>query len=156
MDALEGFEEGVVQDVTLQHLHDLDEPWLTEGLISENVPSAELMRELRRRFPLARFVASSNTARVSSKLFTKGDVVLYRDAGAVQLGEVFFFARTDDLSWVCISAWDRMMTPNDSTWTRTYRKCERPRVLPLATLLTPVAYLDTPKSVTVLVPCMYR
>ena len=128
--------------MTLQHLSDLRKPWLVNNcLINESPPSATLMRELRGRYRDARFIASSNSARVNHMVFTKGDVALVRNGGVVCAGEIYFFARVDAQSLVCVSLWDRVPTANDTMWTRTYRKRDDPQIAPLTALLSPVVYL---------------
>ena len=153
---LDSFEQGVVEEITLQHLQDLREPWLTGGLVHEVQPSSKLMRELRCKYPQARFIASSRTARVNHMLFTVGDVALCRTNGVQSAGEIFVFARIDDESVVCVSLWQRTPTANDTTWTHTYRKDDRPQILPLTTLLAPVTYLANSTTATLLIPCMFR
>jgi hypothetical protein len=153
----ESFEAGVVEEVTLQHLTDLREPWLVNDcLVDEIPPAAKLMRELRGRYRDARFISSSNSARVNHMLFTKGDVALVRNGGVERAGEIYFFARVDSQNLVCVSFWDRAPTRNDTMWTRTYRKRDRPQILPLTTLLCPVLYLDNLSGATLLIPYMFR
>ena len=154
---LTSFEKGLVEEVTLQHLGDLRKPWLVNNcLVNEVAPSAKLMRELRGRYRDARFISSSNSARVDHKVFTKGDVVLVRNGGVLCAGEIYFFARVDADSLVCVSLWDRVPTANDTLWTRTYRKRDDPQIVPLTALASPVVYLSSSSGATLLVPFMFR
>ena len=154
---LQSFEKGLVEEVTLQHLNDLRQPWLVNNcLVNESVPSAKLMRELRGRYRDARFIASSNSARVNHMVFTKGDVALVRNGGVVCAGEIYFFARVDAQSLVCVSLWDRVPTANDTMWTRTYRKRDDPQIVPLTALVSPVVYLNSSSGATLLIPYMFR
>ena len=154
---LESFERGLVEEVTLQHLSDLRKPWLVNNcLVNESVPSAKLMRELRGRYRVTRFISSSNYARVNHMVFTKGDVALVRNGGVVCAGEIYFFARVDAQSLVCVSLWDRVPTANDTMWTRTYRKRDDPQIVPLTALVSPVVYLSSSSGATLLIPYMFR
>ena len=140
----------------MQHLGDLREPWLTPGLVDTHVPPARLMRKLRGKYPQARFIASSRTARVSDRLFTNGDVALCRVDGVQSAGEIYFFALIDDDAVVCVSLWQRAPTANDSALTHNYRKVDRPQIFPLAILLSPVLYMETETTATLLIPYMFR
>jgi hypothetical protein len=150
------FERCLIKELVVQHLEDLNEPWLDAGLVSPKCPPAGLLQELRRRYPIARYIASSREARVGDVRFTVGDLALFQQDGVLAVGEIYFMAQADAVEIVCVSVYARIPTPSDTTWCRTYRRCDEPQVFSLSALLAPLTYMPDDAYVVVSMPCHFR
>ena len=72
------YERGVIEDVTLEHLRRLQEPWNMAGLCAATGATEDIAELVRSKFPTAVRITTAVSSRTRFGLeFYRGDVVLY-------------------------------------------------------------------------------
>ena len=156
---LNSFETGLVEELTLHHLHQLNEASFSDTYLEQEVkPKPAMDTALRAVFSHAQQITCSRAAVVRGGHITAGDVALAYDGSSRVVGQVWFHASIDGVAMTCLSTWDMVPTPKDSRMCATYRKLDRPRFMELNTLATSLTYAEnsTGGCVTILWPPAIR
>ena len=152
------YERSLLEECTLAHLTELQEPLLKPFLQDPRIADARLVSALREGgFPAADSVLSARSVRVHSRLVVKGDVVLYCGGGLranVQAGEVYFHASIGGECITCLSNWP--VNGETEHWKKVV-VADQPCTVPSAWLLQSVIFspASVGKKATVLMPCVF-
>lgn len=140
--SLKGFEAGLVEEVTLHHLHDLGGPWLKVGLLEPSVPKGNLLKAMVALRPKAQEILASRRVAVRGTTFCVGDVVLARSPeGEEFVGDLWLNVSLDGEHMSCVSSWDRL-DAGGALHSRSYRKRESPTMLSTSQLVAPLTCLS--------------
>ena len=153
------YEAGLVQECTLQHLHDMKSQWIASGLHDPIRPRKQWLEAMIALHPTAVNIMTSRVITVAHSTFTAGDVVLVHVNDALCVGEVWFHVSIDGNVQTCVSLWEPVPASASATaWVKTYRKRERPLMLESSHLREALVYLESARgeSVSVLIPPAYR
>ena len=127
-------EKGLMEEITLQHLHDLHMP-KSEVLLNphkaDKAHATAVQRALRQEDSE---VLVSNTATCFDKRVTSQDVVLFEWHGSLVAGKVYFHAAVDGVAWTCVSPWGA--TDREDKW----RVLDQPRMIRTASITESVIY----------------
>ena len=151
------FDRGVLEEVTLQHFHDLERP-LTSSWLRDAHPAPPKLRAALAVDGHAfenDTVLTARVAMVRSRAVTMGDVVLFDVGGQLGVAEVYFHACINGNVHSCISPWTLM---EDGTHVAKYRVVDNPRLVSTSILRDSCIHsVATAGSVSqVLVPPLYR
>ena len=155
-----GLERGLMEDLTLQQLHDLrsaipfkattlQDPHLATPAVRQAVVDAL-------RSPGKGDVMVSCRAWVRCKTVVSGDVALFQSHGrspdsSPNVGEVYWHAAVDGDEWSCLAVWEPLGPGK-------YRKTQDARLVPTAALVESVIFSSAPVGgvSTVLIPDAVR
>jgi len=140
---LNGFERGVIEEVTCQHLYDLRAELLTCGLRAPRDPTRSQSEALIANFPDAlSFQVAAACSLLTGAAANVGDVVAYRRGDdSIAVGELLTIARihqadaVDDIT--CISTWQPAAAAT-SLYYRNYVMGDNPEFIPLDYILAPM------------------
>jgi len=140
-------EQGLLEEVTLQQLHDMADTETSESVSLGHQVQAkpEVVSSLNVMVPMlcapGADVKTAREARIKYKRVMSGDVVLYRNAGQIVAGEVWCHVRINENIWTCLAPWE-VLTRERLTWKCVVR-CEpvlvRTANVIAPTIFTPVA-----------------
>ena len=139
---LTGFERGVIEEITLQHLFDLQSDLVRTGLHEPREPRRLESEALFSSFPDASSFKVSTTCSLSNGSVAKvGDAVAFRYGNAFAVGElwtIFHIARIDGTSddAVCITMWRPM--PTASRCYKNFTMDEQPTFVLVDHVLAPL------------------
>jgi hypothetical protein len=153
------YERGLLEDVTLHHIHELATLQLEDSLVGASAPHSTLLEAMRAFRPLAREIQSASRIRVNGLNVAARDVVLASVDGALTVGELWYCVSLDSDVLCCISLWERVTScMGDHSSTRAFRPCERPTMLSASHVLAPVAFVANRAGdlITVIVPPFFR
>ena len=157
---LTSFEKGVIQELTLQHIHDLKEKvsWDATRIIDPVAPKKAMLKALVAAFPNAVAVKVSKEAVASGSPVQAGDLVLVDAMGTRRAGELWFHASIDGALYSCVSLWETAAGAADCGSVKTYRKRDQPTLLELPALLVSLIHMvnDAGDCVTAILPPKYR
>jgi hypothetical protein len=143
-------EKGIIEEITMHHLHALDESSPSQGLVSPVAAPAKLDAFMRVHQPEAGTVRSANAFLRSGCTFSREDVVAMMTSQGLVVGEVCFFASVDDEVWVCISVWEHQGATSDRS--ARYRVQADPRLFDASCLREALIYSRALDEVTVIWP----
>ena len=140
---LSGFERGVIEEVTCQHLYDLQAELLTCCLRAPHDPTRSQREALIASFPDAlSFQVAAACSLLTGAVANVGDVVAYRRGDdSIAVGELLTIARihqadaVDDIT--CISTWQPAAAAT-SLYYRNYVMGDNPEFIPLDYILAPM------------------
>ena len=145
------YERGVIEDVTLEHLHRLQEPWNMAGLCAATDATEEIAELVRSKFPAAVRITTSVSSRTRFGLEVyRGDVVLYGKGFA---GRVWYNLDVDGAVFVAVAKWQRTHA-REHSWQ--YAMAEEVVMVPLAAVKATVVRNGTGHVSTVLPPLHMR
>ena len=152
---LNNWEKGLIEQVTVDHLHALEDPILKETLLEPTVPRKNMLDELRgSRAPRPKSVLVSRTlCATTGETITVGDVALLRGGGLCKVLNHIMF---DGEVLSSVSLWAAAPCASDTRYCRRYKIQERHERVPSSHLLTSVIYLDVGEYVTALIPAPFR
>ena len=157
---LQNFDRGVMEDLTVQHLHDVSyKVWGENRLINEVEPGRKVRAALEKLYPYAGVIRLAAKAECAYITMVSGDVVLARINDAVVAGELWFFANIDGWLSACLSVWEQMpCTLASEAQARSFRKRDNPMIADCDVLEAPVAYFASSDAtrMTVSMPVKYR
>ena len=96
------FDKGVLQDMTCQHLFDLEEPLLRESLRDPVPAPARMVNAIKDALVCTADVFTSKSFVVNHRTVCKGDLALLADG---QVAEIWFHVRVAGFCWACVSKW---------------------------------------------------
>ena len=152
------FEGGCIEEITLQHLHDMQNNWLVDGLLNPTVPKAYLLQSMHALFGDHVEVLTARVVHVSNRDFYAGDYAFARtgDDGA-QLVHMEFHVSLDSVPHTCVSLFALAPCANDSTWCRRFKKRDAsPKMVASKNLITSVTYLERGDCISAIVPALVR
>ena len=136
------FDRALMEEVTLQHLYELQEP-LSAVLCNPLAPSRTLLKALRDHFGediCADDVKSSRAVVEKSRKICKGDVVAFARSGSVHFAEVYFFVQVRGRVLSCLSPWPLVEASGSSVRCRVV---DNPEMVALDTLLESCIFSPT-------------
>ena len=104
-----GFDKGLVEESTLQHIHDLKDPLIRPDLLEPRPAGNKLRSALSSAMTLhyGATVLTAKSAYIHSRVVSMGDTVsFYRDDGCIGFGLLYFLARVNDDLIGCIADWE--------------------------------------------------
>jgi len=143
-------EKGILEEITLQHLQDLELSMTKHGLQGPVDAPPKLTAFLHQQFPGEHPVLSASSMVQEGRTFSKGDVVQVCVEGSEAVGEIIFLASAGAHLRVCISLWE----PVASTGERStqYRVRSNPLVVDAAYLQEVLIYSRAADNATVILP----
>ena len=157
--SLLSYERGLMEDVTLHHIHELAELQLEDSLVGASAACSKLLEAMRAFRPLARDVQSASRMRVNGLHAGVRDVVLAMVDGVLAVGELWYCVSLDKDVLCCISLWERVAAcTEEHCSTRVFRPRERPAMLAASQVLAPAVFVANRAGdlVTVIVPPFLR
>jgi len=140
----QGFDCGVMEETTVQHLHDLKLHAVTDvDLLGPKPASRKLQQAIVEALPVpptAQIIAS-RSVHVNCRAVYVGDVVALSIAGSVQFGKVWFHAKIDGVLVSGISLWEIV------SFDLTLARClvhDRPEIVPTAAIVEPCVFFKAP------------
>ena len=139
---LRGFERGVIEEITLQHLYDLQSDLVKEGLHAPREPKRSQRDALLDSFPDARSIkVASSCSLANGAVAHHGDAVAFRCDDHLAVGEllaIFRIERIDGTSddAVCINKWRPLGTT--SRYYKNFAMCDQTTFGLLTCLLAPL------------------
>ena len=164
---LAGYEQGIMEDVALQQLHDIDHhDWRKEGLLKPRDASAKLCKVAQDLVAMR----DSDSVRTSAQLvargctISKGDICIVAmqahwpcDArcplGGWACGEVWFHFEVDRQAYSCISVWKHLRSADRSAQ---FVERDAAYAVKASELMAPVICCRAQTCCTILVPPSYR
>ena len=111
------FENGIIEELTLEKMHALSNRWYKLGLIDEVDPRKNLMSAMREFRPEANEIKSARVVRThAGNKICIGDIAFATVDGSKCLVEVWWHARADMELVSCVSVWEKQV----SVHTRNY------------------------------------
>ena len=103
----EGFDKGVIEDVTYEHLRNLDRPFFRTALRDERPASPAMVSALMdaQAFPPVCTITTGVQLTANGRQVSLRDVVLYCCEGTWRVGQVYFHCCGDGIFKSCISEW---------------------------------------------------
>ena len=151
-----GFETGCMEEVTLQHLHNMSTPWLNDGLVEPHAPCRNLAGLMSTYYGDAT-VTTARITRANGRQYCAGDYAYARLEGRMTLVLMEFHVSVDGLARTCAYLFKDAPSPDDTQWCKTYvRLAHGFRVFPSDCLVAPVTYLKDGDCVAALVPACVR
>eukprot|EP00959_Pyramimonas_sp_CCMP1952_P340786 7137964-Pyramimonas_sp.AAC.1 len=101
------YEKGLLTDITIHHLFELDDLAVVEsGLEDPRPASPKMLAALSGHlFVDPADVQTSRKAFVRCRAVCMGDIVAFVSGGAITFGEVFFHCKVSGHLWSCIGCW---------------------------------------------------
>ena len=153
------FERGIMEELTLEHLADLEKEWMSPGLVEPRKPESALLREFQNVAGCEfQQVMCSRKARVChGSLVYTGDVAWASVDGDRCLVEVKSHFEADGHHMTMVCVWDSSPQPSDSAWAATFRKVDQCMAVPTDCLIASAIFLQGQADhVTALVPPFFR
>ena len=149
-----GFERGLLEELTLEHLFLLGKPWWRYGLQDPICKcKKKLLACLKNLYPDATDFKTSRSIRVNTaSVVSAGDVAFATVDGVRTLVEVWWLARHDNHEVACVSPWEPVSSHVQVPNTATYSKVSRPKMISGDALLVSAFYWDQGDTVVALVP----
>lgn len=151
------YEIGLIEEMTICKLVDLQRHWMALGLVSEAAPRGKILDCLRDLYS-----AEIDSIKVSRRLqtlrglVTVDDVVFFRDVHAhLCCGEVLLHFTRADETYSIVSVWEPAPVDLNGHVLR-FKTTGDPRVLVSSCIEQPLVYSRAADYVTVLVPPLYR
>ena len=156
------FERGLIEDITLQHLHDMRRPWWKGALEHPSEPTHSMRDAILAQIPTA---VSVKVAREGS-LTTIGsvhvnDVVSCVANGMHKVGELWILASVThsdgrDEELACVSIWEGL--GGGTPYYRDFKKCDAPVFLPVTAISGTCIYCvsDNGQVASCLIPAPLR
>ena len=151
-----GFESGCLEEVTLQHLHDMQEPWIAVGLVNAHPPTKRLAESMSDLYGPYANVLQSRSTRVNNRVFIAGDIAAVRIDGHTEVGQMHFHVAIDGVPKTCVTIFAAAPRPSDSDWSRTYQRTHDVVIIDSACLVASLTYLESAGHVAVLMPASVR
>ena len=169
--AQKGYEKGLIEEVTCDHLNSLDDdthdPFMSEGLLP---PVSTAPRKLQRALrDLVDYepeeVRTAARMRVGNCTVSKGDVVAVKDASAIVgwtastsrrgfgCAEVWFNVCCDGVRLTCVAPW--AVKAEGEKWAK-LSMSDEPLLLRSSELLSPLIFMKSSSSCLVLIPLHLR
>jgi hypothetical protein len=147
------YERGMIEEITLQQIHELDKIELSvTRLVNPRDDNDKVRRALLALFPTGTHLLSASTAVVDCVEVHSGDVVLLEDG---RIGEVWFHGSVTGLLVSCVSVWAES---SSSRYSKTMVKSDDPCVVSLVDIQT--CLMSTVNTAgtraTVLIPPAFR
>ena len=128
--AKQSFERGLIEELTLEHLHALERPWWFDGLQQPlHTPKPNLRRALEAQWPdAAEHVTSASFRNELGCVIHSGDLAFVECGTATSLCEVWWMASVDRHCVACVSIWTRIADDaiGNAVNAATYRKVDSP------------------------------
>jgi hypothetical protein len=106
----QGYERCLVEQVTMQHLYDIQDMGFGAGccMAEPRIAKKDITFAMRHWLGcLNSDVYTSSTIKVRCRSVAAGDIVIYELPGkSLGVAEVFFHARVDDVCYTCFSPWN--------------------------------------------------
>ena len=109
---LRGFERGLLEDLTLSHMHAMSQPWCEDGLVDATPPSKKFAQSLADQFNLIGDLFTSRVARVAhGGLVHAGDYAIAMIGGQRCFAEVLFHVRVGEVGrcMSCLCLWEQAL-----------------------------------------------
>ena len=152
------FERGLMEELTLDHLNQLEHSWWILGLqepIQE--PKPRLLRELRAKYPAANDFATSSSVRVpNGSIVHGGDKAFVLHERQLVLVEVLWVASYDNNLIACVDLWDEIAGDAASERGRavTFKKMQRSIILDCGQFVSAATTWDQGEFVVALLPAL--
>ena len=143
-------EKGIVEEITLQHLQDLDGSFVRHGLLCPAAAPAKLVALMETLAPGAGRLMAARQMAQGGCTFSKDDVALLHLDGAPAVGEIWFLASADDKLFACVSLWEAAGAASERA--ARYRVSSSPRVVDAGCLQEPLIYSRSADLATVILP----
>jgi hypothetical protein len=135
------FAKGLLEDVTLQHLYDLEQPPSPTELLEPRPANNKLLEVVRGQFRHVEgdSVLTGRVVKVHSRSVCMGDVVVYSNGPTlpIGIGEVWFHVQVGGQLMSCVSAWEMVALQPTSAKCRVR---EAPRFVESSSLLESAIY----------------
>ena len=148
------FEIGLMEELTLEHLHSMQTDWYSDGLLNPVKPRAKLLESLRESFPQATEFLTARQVRVChGGLISAGDVAFAVIKGERLLVEVWWHASVDGQCVSCISPWIRVDDAlAASAHVVSFRKQDAPQTVHSNILVSPATHFADGDLVSAIMP----
>ena len=150
------FESGCIEEITLQHLHDMKNDWLVEGLLDPTEPRAYLLASMREMFGAAATVLTAGKVRANCRQFCAGDYAFARVGGELVLVRMEFHVSIDTIARTCVALFTSAPGANDNEWCRTYKSADNAKMIASSALVASVTYLERGSSICAIIPAIVR
>ena len=153
------FERGLIEEVTLEHLHQMESHWCRHGLVQPTQPKGNLKKSVHAAHPAATSILVSSKARgAKGSVVHAGDLAYCVVLGRVSLVEVWYHAEVDGQQVSCVSVWPHVPSPScRSDEVSCHRRVDNPQLVPVECLVASVIFLQGDSDlVSVLMPPALR
>ena len=153
-----GFELGLIENLTVEHINGLNSNWCDLGLLDGVRPSKALQRLLQELIPGAVELLTSKQCRVAhGNIVSAGDMAFAILGGGPVLVEVEFHVCADGDQRTCVHVLASAPCANDArTGTRTFRYARNPSMIPSDWLLASAMFYCTGDMITAVLPACMR
>ena len=152
------FEAGCIEEVTLQHLFDLQGPWLKAGLLHAHAPHKALKLAMESMFGNTE-IQTSRDVRANGKVFVAGDYAYANVRGEPRLGLMAFHISVGDADPLTLTAFElceHAPCATDNLWCKTYKNTFQSCMLDSNDLIASVSHIINNGLLSVLVPASVR
>ena len=147
----QSYEHGILCDVTLRHLHELESSWNKPCMDTTHPVTADVAEALRCAFPNAQGISEGAFCRPSKGIqIFRGDTVLTSCGKGVRVCYIF------DIDGAVHVGGIRMDLISTSIHTRSYRLTDAVVLVSLKDVLTTVVQRTSGTEMTILVPVAFR
>ena len=98
-------EKGIVEEMTVQHLHDLKKPLVHCNIESPYIANESIQDALRKCLGVSAVCTTGKACKVHCRDISVGDVVLFEECGVICVAEVLWFASDGIRYWTCLAPW---------------------------------------------------
>ena len=104
------YEHGLLEQLTVQHLHDLGTPWVGAFSQETHYPSKRQQKDLQAAIgPSLDNVKVSSSCRIKGKLICANDVVRYTSKGLLAIGQIeYFIVASNGAEYARLAPWEVM------------------------------------------------
>ena len=149
-----GYEKGLMEEITLQHLHNW-RAWRIASLKNAHALPKTMEMQLEELFPNAdSILVSVEYVSLSGMKFHRGDVAILGHKHERVCGEIWYHFDVDGVLWSCLSIWPLVRLDGDRY--ATHSVCDNPRCVPASDLLDLVTFRKSGRTATVILPLAYR
>ena len=150
------FERGLMEELTLEHLHQLKHPWWFGGLQEPlRKPYKKMQACLQELYPSAsEFLTAGSFRTLGGSVIHAGDVAFAMHDQEPVLCNVWWFARVDGRGIACVSFWARVENAPRIMKTHcvSYRKADAPTIVRIDSLQQAATFWDQGDLVVALAP----
>ena len=154
----QGFEQGLMEELALEHIHAMQSDWCSVGLLDACAPRKKLLALMQEMFPDGEDFLTARKARVvHGNVVLAGDVAFAAIDGVRSLAQVEFHLQVDGVPKSCVNVMVAAPSVSDIAGeTETWRHARDARVVPLDWIVGPATHLRKGDLITAVVPTFLR
>ena len=146
-----------MEEVTLQHLHDMQNDWLVDGLKKPYSPTRSVLESMHALFGDNTEVLTAAVVNVNNRDFHAGDFAFSQADNGVKLVRMEFHVSIGSVPHTCVSLFTPAPCASDSPWCRRFKSAgASPSMIASCKLIASVTYLERGAYISAIVPALVR